>query len=217
MKLIVQSPNLLTLIFVDNLIFSETNQSFVRRIQKCKDARSNDHPFISHDTFINRNPKETINGECLHYLPFYKYAFHFINRLSKWLVSVIKADENDEAHHGDFNQPRQCGGRVRRFAIRGTHIHGHIYTCVYTRARVKRRYVSILPRWWIPRLRKEKSFDWNQTRPSPVQRILLFVSPRCRTNPLEIFSSPIAYPPFFHPSKLHAGTELSSICVRFRE
>lgn len=142
----------------------------------------------------------------------------FINRLSKWLVSRIKADENDE-HHGDSNQPRQCGGRVRRFAIRGTyvhayiHIHMHVYICVYTRARVKRRYVSILPRWWIPRLRKEKSFDWNQTRPSPVQRILLFVSPRCRANLLEIFSSPIAYPPFFHSSKLHAGTELSSICV----
>lgn len=59
--------------------------------------------------------------------------------LSKWLVSRIKADENDEEHHGDSNQPRQCGGRVRRFAIRGTHVHAyihihmHVYIYVYIR------------------------------------------------------------------------------------
>ena len=51
-----------------------------------------------------------------------------------------------------------------------------------TCARVKRRYVSILPRMMDSSRahrphphRKEKSFDWKQTWPSRVQRILLFV------------------------------------------
>lgn len=80
-----------------------------------------------------------------------------------------------------------------------TRVYVYVYIRVHAWNGVLRfNFAAMMDSSWS---RKEKSFDWNQTRPSRVQRILLFVSLHGRI-PSRFFPPPIAYPPFFHPSKL---------------
>lgn len=94
-----------------------------------------------------------------------------------------------------FNQTRQCGRRVRRGKIlnsselRRCKWHTVAYVCM-REAALRFNFAAMMDSSRADR-QKEKSFDWKQTRPSRAQRMPFVRFRHCRTNPPEIFPSPL--------------------------